>query len=85
MHDGNPEIQGKLILVRVSTRFELSGVDCNNNNNNNNNDDDDDDYKGLNYEALLGGGGGGRYVPSLNFKTCCFTHMGVFRRKPCCS
>ena len=31
----------------------------------------------------LGGGEGGRYVPSLNFKTCCFTYMGVFRRKPC--
>ena len=65
MHDGNPEIQGKLILVRVSTRFELSGVDCNNNNNNNNNndDDDDDDYKGLNYETLLGGGGRGEVCP----------------------
>ena len=32
----------------------------------------------------MGGGGGGvRYVPSLNFKTCCFTYMGAFRRKPC--
>ena len=67
------EMQGKSILVRVSTRFKLSGFDCNNNNNNNNNDNDnnDNDNKGLNYEALLGEGG--RYVPSLNFKTCCFT------------
>ena len=47
------EMQGKSILVRVSTRFELSGFDCNNNNNN-----DDNDNKGLNYEALLGEGGG---------------------------